>query len=98
MRIALEVAPLGEERETSFYDLHLFHAGCGSGELRKHRQFSTNSCMLRCDCGLVVEIFDSGHAMREIMAAAIDQQTRVLPPNSYNAVGDAVITVSSRAT
>jgi hypothetical protein len=58
MPFTIEVTPVSDNEDISFYNLELIHSDCTSGSIKKHRNPVTNIYSLTCGCGLEVSFSD----------------------------------------
>jgi len=96
MTIVIEVTPLKDNQEISFHDLQLFHSGCAYGNMSKHRRPDSGAFLLKCGCGLEIELPDELGAREEIIKTAIDEQSRILASGSFSSSKGEKVTITVR--
>ena len=67
MSVSIEVLPLKDNRDISFSDLNIFHTGCTSNAMTKHRNPIGGTYRLQCTCGLEIELPSDGKAMYDVI-------------------------------
>jgi len=93
MPFTIEVEPVTDNEEISFYNLELFHFGCTLEPINKHRNPITNIFTLKCGCGLEVLFSDEYTGTTTILRTAIDKQQREIKKEDYhsNRVGPFIV-------
>lgn len=73
----IAVSEASDNDDLSISSTTLRHVDCvSSGLVRNHRNLATGSCVLRCACGLEIQISES--QITDILKTSIDGATRQL--------------------
>lgn len=98
MAMDLEVEPYDDGGSLNFSSLIIYHRNCGDAQgsqISINRNPATDVFILRCACGLQVEIPQLSEAQSLLTDCAIGQHEATLPADSYSANTDEEIHVAA---
>lgn len=78
MILKIRIKPLADNEEISFGDIVLYHDTCTDRPMAMHRNILSGEFILKCICGLEVELPVNGLAQQAIVHVAIGSEPGVV--------------------